>query len=266
MKANRNSRWAGLIGRKPISALLSFLVLFLAQCSSGTVMKPAYGANYFDDQFECTTGMVEQESNKDYLLKRLAWIAALPEPSENSGIILAGESTAALFTPDLLKKHLPEYNITNRAIPGETTLVFMANLDELVTKHRPRLIILAIGGNDLLGGRCLSTIVKNTEIILDEIHRKLPGTRVLLVSIPPVVSWKVSSIAGHLNLGFQQLVNRKPFVEYVDLWPYLADEKRPALAPQYQLYYEKKDKVDQVHFNAEGYAKFAEALRKHLRN
>ncbi|MCB1168688.1 MAG: hypothetical protein KDK25_00055 [Leptospiraceae bacterium] len=266
MERNRTSQWAALRGRKSISATLTFLILLLAQCSSGTVMKPAYGANYFDDQFECTTGKVEQESNKDYHLKRLAWIAALPEPPAGSNIILTGESTAALFTPDLLKKYLPEYNITNRAIPGETTVVFMASLNELVIKHRPRLIILAIGGNDLLGGRCISTILRNTEIILDEIHRKLPGTRVLLVSIPPVVSWKVSSIAGHLNLGFQQLVNRKPFVEYVDLWPYLADEKRPALAPRYQLYYEQKDKVDQVHFNAEGYARFAEALRKHLRN
>lgn len=240
------------------------LILF-AQCSSGTVMKPAYGKNYFDDQFECTHGPVEQEKNKEYHIRRLAWIAALPEPAPNSKIILTGESTAALFTPQLLEEYLPGYNITNRAIPGETTVVFLAALNDLVIKHKPGTVILAIGGNDLLGGRCISTILRNTELIVDEIHRRLPNTRILLVSIPPVVSWKVSSVAGHLNLGYQQLALRKPFVDYVDLWPSLADEKRPVLAKKYQIYIEQKDSVDQVHFNQEGYRRFAEVLKRHLR-
>ena len=248
--------------------LLLFLILAgLASCSSGTVMDPAYGINYFDDQFECTTGPVEQEKDEKYHLRRLAYInhlKTLPEPPPRSRILLAGESTAALFSEDLLKEFLPEYNTMNRAIPGETTVVFLANLDQLVIRHRPKVIVLAIGGNDILGGRCLSTILRNTEIILDTIHRKLPGTKVLLVSIPPVVSWKVSSIAGHLNMGFQQLTNRKSFAQFVDLWPLLADEKRPVLDEKYQLYLEDKDKMDQVHFNKEGYRRFAEAIRPFL--
>lgn len=245
------------------SALL-ILATVAIQCSSGTVMDPAYGTNYFDDQFECTQGAVEQEKNSKYHARRLLWIEELKKRKTDSPIILAGESTAALFTEDMLQEFLPNHRISNQAIPGETTVVFLTALDDLVIKARPKVVILAIGGNDILGGRCLSTILRNTEIILDTIHRKLPRTRVLLVSIPPVVSWKVSSVAGHLNLGFQQLVNRKPFAEYVDLWPHLADEKRPVLDKKYQLYLEDKGKVDQVHFNKEGYKRFAEAIKPYL--
>ena len=44
----------------------------------------------------------------------------------------------------------------------------------------------------------------------------------------------------------------------------LADEKKPVLDKKYQLFLEDKGKVDQVHFNKEGYRKFAEALEPYL--
>ncbi|MCB1306072.1 MAG: hypothetical protein KDK37_17410 [Leptospiraceae bacterium] len=242
---------------------LFLLVLFSGVgCFSGTVMEPAYGTNYYDQDFECVQGLVPQESDKKYLSRRLTYMAALPQVAPNSHTIITGESTAALFTPERLQTYLPGKNISNRAIPGETTVVFLSALDELVIKSRPRTIILAIGGNDLLGGRCIGTIVQNTELILKTIHQKLPAARVLLLSVPPVVSWKVSSVAGYLNLGFQQLSDRLGYVQYVDLWPYLADEKRPMLAEKYRQVY--KGKVDQVHFNEEGYKQFAEALKPYL--
>lgn len=235
------------------------VLLTTIYCSTSGQASP----RYFKEDFKCSKEFIESEKDTKYLVGREAYIQNLIPEFNGESVIIAGESTAALFNENLIKEHLPGYKITNRAIPGETTVLFLSSLDSHILKYRPSTIVLAIGGNDLLGGRCLTTIERNVFLILTKIQTQLPGTKVVLVSIPPVVDWNVSSVAVYFNTRLQLLASASRNIEYLDLWPMLADPEKPVLAQKFRII-DKRGKVDRVHFNKQGYELFAKELKKKL--
>lgn len=143
--------------------------------------------------------------------------------------------------------------VLNRGVSGETSADLLRRLDDAI--NQPLAVFLLIGTNDLARGMSLREIVGNVATILAEVERRAPGTPVVVQGVPPRTRPFREPIRA-LNQHYQALVaaaGRQ--VEYLDLWPALADERgdlRRAFTP------------DGVHLSAAGYAAWVDVLRPHV--
>lgn len=257
----------------------ALLYLFAACTTPYTHLRGAPGTDYFRPEFACKKGALPKEQDALYLLMReqLRTTAFRSPVSEPPYMVIAGESTAALFDERIYKKELSEFTIMNRAIGGETTVLLLTAMDQDIIALRPKVIFISIGGNDILGGRCLSEIRDNVQLFLFKVRTQLPETHVILAGVPPVLSWKVNSVTPYFNAMMADLAKEAgPKVEYFDLWQILADPDRPVLQqrfavlihPQLTLMQrmmgnKEQDLIDydRIHFNEYGYIEIARHLK-----
>lgn len=259
---------------KPPVVLIAMIMLgvLASACTPGKRQKlsrsGAPGQDYLRNDFRCQTGPVGIEASerimKRYDLLRQEFHKKNVRKGRAFAVIM-GDSIAALFHDGRLKKFLGEFDIANRGIPGDTTPLLQERLVRDGLALRPRFLILSIGGNDILNGRCLSTVLKNTAGILTTVRRLSPGTRVILASVPPVLSYKANSITPFYNRRLEYLAaSHGSRVIFFDLWPHMAEEEAPRLKARYRQEL-PGGRMDRVHFNEAGYRRWAELLRPILR-
>jgi len=118
-------------------------------------------------------------------------------PSSNAPTILVlGDSLSAEYglTRDtgwvaLLAQRLssshPDYRIVNASVSGETTSGGVTRLPALLAAHKPRIVILELGGNDALRGLPLDLAEQNLTTMTRAVQAA--GAQVLIVGmqIPP---------------------------------------------------------------------------------
>ncbi len=98
--------------------------------------------------------------------------------------IEVGQGWVALVQDKLQEKH-SNYNVNNESISGDTSAGGLARINDVLSRHKPKVVIIELGAND--GMRGLSpAVLKNN---LAEIARRAQesGAKVLLLSmrIPP---------------------------------------------------------------------------------
>ncbi|MCX7894301.1 MAG: arylesterase, partial [Burkholderiales bacterium] len=78
-----------------------------------------------------------------------------------------------------------DYNVVNQSISGETTAGGRARLPEALARHKPAIVILALGANDGLRGLPLTQLQANLTAMVTAAERQ--GARVVLVGmrLPP---------------------------------------------------------------------------------
>lgn len=180
----------------------------------------------------------------------LLWLSACDQTpqltplSQNATILAFGDSLTygtgaglANGYPAQLEKQLGK-RVVNAGVPGEVSRAGLKRLPQLLEQHRPELVILCHGGNDLLRRQSQDELRDNLRRMIELIRQQ--GAQVVLVAVP----------APGLLIEPPQL--------YTDL----ADEydlpcQADILA---KLLTTSEFKSDLVHLNAAGYAKLAEAL------
>lgn len=78
-----------------------------------------------------------------------------------------------------------DYHVVNASIPGDTTAGGLARLPAALKRYRPRIVIIALGGNDGLQGLPLGQMQGNLERMVNLARHA--GARVLLLGVrmPP---------------------------------------------------------------------------------
>jgi len=158
---------------------------------------------------------------------RLAMFTKMPVA--NKSIIFLGNS---LTEAGRWKDIAPELPILNRGISGDNSFGLYARLDEVV-RHHPKKIFLMIGVNDLKRGTPTSYIIKNYERIVAKIIKESPQTKIYLNSILPINKSKLiesfkavnNDDINILNNALKDISAKHKNVEFVDLYPVIADEK-----------------------------------------
>ncbi len=119
-------------------------------------------------------------------------LAALAAPARADTILVLGDSLSAAYGIEidqgwvaLLQRKLPDHQIVNASISGETTDGGVSRLPALLRKHDPNIVIVELGGNDGLRGFPVARIRDNLDTLVRTSQQA--GARVLLVGmmIPP---------------------------------------------------------------------------------
>jgi lysophospholipase L1-like esterase len=144
--------------------------------------------------------------------------------------------------PDVLAG-LIQRKVVRAAVPGEVTAQGLRRLSQALDTHRPRILLLCLGGNDMLRRVNDATIVANLRAMIAQARQH--GTTVVLLGVP-----RPALFGGSATF-------------YAEL------------ADEYGLAYEGEAintvlrdpglKSDPIHPNAQGYRKIAEAIATLLR-
>lgn len=146
----------------------------------------------------------------------------------------------------------PDASVRNLGREGDTTDGVLARLGEVVAAA-PDEILLLIGTNDLATRQTVEHLVRNTQSIMVDLRRDLPGARMLLQSILPRAREFADQIQT-ANIHLRQFAATVR-AQYLDLWPALALEDGE-LNPTFS--------DDRLHLNAAGYDAWLGELRPAL--
>ncbi|HXV06657.1 MAG TPA: arylesterase [Burkholderiales bacterium] len=134
--------------------------------------------------------------------------------------------------------------VVRDGVPGETTAQGLERLEASLETHRPRLLLLCLGGNDLLRRVDAAQIESNLRAMVQLARSR--GAEVVLIGVPePALFGGTAPLYRRLAAELRVLLEEETVTDV------LRDE---AL------------KSDPIHPNAEGYRRIAQALAALLRD
>lgn len=133
--------------------------------------------------------------------------------------------------------------VINAGVPGDTTASALERLPELLAEHRPRLVLLCLGGNDMLRQQPEAATESNLRLLVRAIRAS--GAEAVLIAVP----------APRLFGGPPAFYGR------------IADELHLPLEADVfdDVLKDNRLKADPIHANAAGYRIVAERLAELLR-
>jgi lysophospholipase L1-like esterase len=156
-------------------------------------------------------------------------------------------------------------NILNQGISGNKTTDVLHRLDQ-VTAQNPKAIFLMVGINDLLQLKNPKETVKNYNEILSTLSKKLPHTKIYVMSVLPLnqkkthiyrngTHWVSLDQVNRLNDEIKRLSQTSSHVTYIDLFPKLVQNGQVL-----SIY-----SSDGLHLNPAGYKVWAREIKGYVK-
>lgn len=166
-------------------------------------------------------------------------------PAAPGGILFVGSSSIRLWD---LAESFPDLNPTplNRGFGGSQLIDSIQRVDELVLKHKPRLVVIYAGDNDIAAGKDATRVVKDFQTLTAQLRESLPDAQIAYIAIKPsIVRWKLAPTMRDANNQIAELCEDDDHLTFIDVWqPMLGDDGRP----RPELF-----RDDGLHLNKEGY-------------
>jgi lysophospholipase L1-like esterase len=171
-----------------------------------------------------------------------------PQPAD-AVIVAMGDSLTEGFgaTPDTsYPAHLSRLigrRIINKGITGEETAEGLRRLDQDVLSHKPGIVLLCLGANDMLRKQPIEHQFRHLRLIIERIQET--GAMVVLIGVQGI-----GPIGGS---------------EYGEQYEKLARETGCVYVPNVMrgILFRPGHLSDPIHPNGEGYAEFARTVHKH---
>ncbi len=181
--------------------------------------------------------------------------ADLANPLPHGGIIFTGSSSIRLWTT--LGQDFPGLPVANRGFGGSMIPEVTAVLERIVTPHRPALVVLYCGTNDIDAGRSADQVASDFKAFVKALHDALPLTRIAFISIAPnPARWPQVAVQRAANRAIAEYIATDARLAYIDVFSQMLG---PDGLPKPDIYRE-----DQLHMNARGYALWVPIVRPYL--
>jgi len=133
--------------------------------------------------------------------------------------------------------------VINAGVPGDTTATGLQRLPEVLSEYKPRLVLLCLGGNDMLRKQPTATTENNLRLLVQTIRAS--GANVVLIGVP----------------------EPKLFGGAPNFYSRIADELQLPLEREIfnDVLKDNRLKSDPIHANAAGYRQVAERLAAFLK-
>ena len=133
--------------------------------------------------------------------------------------------------------------VINAGVPGDTTASALQRLPEVLAEHQPRLVLLCLGGNDMLRQQPAAATENNLRLLVQTIRAS--GANVVLIGVPAP----------------------KLFGGAPDFYARIAEDMGLPLEDDVfnEVLKDNRLKSDPIHANAAGYRVVAERLAEFLR-
>eukprot|EP00048_Salpingoeca_helianthica_P024195 m.30454 g.30454 ORF g.30454 m.30454 type:complete len:198 (-) comp9244_c0_seq1:299-892(-) len=150
--------------------------------------------------------------------------------------------------PSALSKYLGGRNVVNAGVNGDTSAGCAVRLPDLITRHKPSLVLVNVGGNDFMRGVPL----EETRAHLTRMAKAARTANIPLIFIAEPAVDIVAALQGRLydHPIYAQVARETQCGLYAGGW--CAIHSRPELL------------IDPIHANSQGYALFAERLARWL--
>lgn len=194
-----------------------------------------------------------------FLILLCCTCACLLRPAAAETLLIVGDSLSAAYGMPvdqgwvaLLQQQLAAEDcpctIVNASISGDTTAAARVRLPQTITRHRPDIVLLQLGGNDGLRGLSPEAMKDNLAAMITTVHDH--GARVLLIGVQLPPNY------GPLYTGKFEAIYRE-----------LAEEHRVALLPSLVAGIGTEPELmqaDGIHPNNDAQAEIAARVREQL--
>ena len=173
------------------------------------------------------------------------------KPPVPGGVVFYGSSSARLWD---LKRSFPEFLTINRGFGGSDMEAAAHFYERVVPCHKPRVVVLYEGDNDLASGRTACQILADFEALVTQHKAALPEAQLICLTIkysPSRAKLRLDQEAA--NALLKARCSRDPQLLFVDLASSLLDEQGQ---PQLKYF-----QPDMLHLNPDGYAVWSAKLR-----
>lgn len=159
--------------------------------------------------------------------------------------LTAGVGAAPETSYPAVLGRLTGWNVVNAGVSGDTSAQGLERLPALLVEHRPQLVLLCLGGNDLLRRLPDDALRANLRSATEQ--SRAAGAQVLLIAVPrpSLGAAFTGSLTDHALYG------------------QLADELKLPLQRQgwSEVLADERLRSDPLHANAEGCAQFAQSVK-----
>jgi lysophospholipase L1-like esterase len=171
-----------------------------------------------------------------------------PQPG---GIVFVGSSSIRMWDVETL---LPGYGIVNRGFGGSQMSDALEHMDRLVLVHRPRLVVLYEGDNDIAAGESPADVAKEFQEFARRLRVALPETQLVYLSIKPSLArWELYRQMQQANAAIEAYCQQDDRCRFVDVSQVMLNDQRQ---PRPELFL-----ADGLHLNETGYRLWSDLVR-----
>ena len=174
--------------------------------------------------------------------------------SKPGGVVFTGSSSIRLWN---LQQSFPRLRALNRGFGGSQLADVNSHLDRLVLRHKPSIVVLYAGDNDLAEGKTPEQVRDDFVKFVAGVRENLPDTKIIYISIKPSIKrWSIADKIREANAKIAATCRSTDKVEFIDVWPAMLNEEGMPRAELFQ--------ADGLHMNERGYARWKDLLADHL--
>ena len=165
-------------------------------------------------------------------------------------VLFVGSSSIRMWD---LKKSFPDKKYLNRGFGGSQICHSTHFFDVLVAKHKPRLVVLYAGDNDIAGGKSPEQVHQDFRAFAKQFTEELPDAKLVYIAIKPSIArWKLADKMREANKLIAAECEKDEHFAFADVWPAMLNDKGE---PREDLFL-----GDGLHMNEKGYAEWVKLV------
>ncbi|MBV9878876.1 MAG: hypothetical protein JO180_00185 [Gemmatirosa sp.] len=166
-------------------------------------------------------------------------------PPPRDAVVFVGSSSIRMWCT--LDRDFPTLRVVNRGFGGSEMGDVVHYTARIVLPYAPRTVVVYAGDNDLMAGKTPADVHDAYRRFTAMVHERLPGTRLVYVSIKPSPSReKLLPQVRATNALLRADARRDSLITYADVYTPMLDR---AGRPRRELF-----GADMLHMNSSGYA------------